>query len=432
MADKQQPLVVTYRRIEELKPDPANPRRHSKKQLRRIADSVRVFGFIVPILIDRSDTIIAGHGRFLAARELGMIEVPTVCLDHLTPAQARAFMIADNRLGEIASWDNRLLAQQLKDLSLLGLDFSLEVTGFELGEIDLRIASLEDASDRAGDPGDVVPEVRPSPPVSKLGDLWLLDGHRVLCGSALDSEAFTALMGEERAAMVFTNPSSLGSVHHRPFPITLGEMDRAELTAFLSQVFRNLAAFSAEGALHFICVNWRHLDELLAAGRGTYGELKNLCVWVRDNSAIGSTYLDQHELVFVFKHGRSEERNNRQLGRKRSNVWHYPGIAPSARRRRGQGELSAAHPSVKPVAMVADAIRDASVRGDIVLDAFLGSGTTVIAAERAGRRCYGMEIDPLFVDTTVRRWQTLTGRGARHAISGRSFVACEAEAANAV
>jgi hypothetical protein len=211
----------------------------------------------------------------------------------------------------------------------LGLDFSLEVTCVELGEIDLRIASLEHTSDRANDPADVVPEVHPSPPVSKLGDLWLLDGHRFLCGSPLAPEAFTTLMVEERAAMVFTNPSSLEPVHHRPFPMTLDEMDRAKCTAFLSQVFQNLAAFSSDGALHFTCVNWRRLDELLAAGRGAYAELKNLCVWVKDNSAIGSIYRDQHELVFVFKHGRSEERNNLQLGCKRSNVSHYPGPSHS-------------------------------------------------------------------------------------------------------
>jgi hypothetical protein len=195
-------------------------------------------------------------------------QVPTLCLDHLTPAQARAFMIADNRLGEIASWDDRLLAQQLKDLSLLGLDFGLEVTGVELGEIDLRIASLEHTSDRANDPADVVPEVHPGPSVSKLGDLWLLDGHRFLCRSPLDPKAFTTLMVEERAAMVFTNPSGLEPVHHRPFPMTLDEMDRTECTAFLSQIFQNLAVFSSDGALHFICVNWRRLDELLAAGPG--------------------------------------------------------------------------------------------------------------------------------------------------------------------
>ena len=265
------------------------------------------------MLVDADLKVIAGHGRLLACRELGLTEVPTLRLDHLTAAQARAFMIADNRLTEIASWDDRLLAQQLKDLSLLGLDFNIEVTGFEMGEIDLRIASLEDMPEQGDDPADAVPEVAAGPPVSKIGDLWLLGRHRVSCGNALDPAAFAALMGEERAAMVFTDPpynvpidghaSGLGAIHHRPFPMASGEMDKAEFTAFLGQACRNLAAFSADGSIHFICMDWRHLDELLAAGREAYGELKNLCVWVKDNAGMGSLYRSQHELVFVFKHG---------------------------------------------------------------------------------------------------------------------------------
>jgi ParB-like nuclease domain len=201
-------LKVIYRSVEDLKLDPANPRLHTKKQIRQIANSVKVFGFNVPILIDRDDNVIAGHGRLLACRELGITEVPTLCLDHLTAAQARAFMIADNRLTEIAHWDDRLLAQQLRDLSLLGLDFSLELTGFEMGEIDLRIASLNDMPEEAGDPADAVPEVSTGHLVSKLGDLWLLGHHRVRCGNALDDGAFAALMGEKRAVMVFTDPPS--------------------------------------------------------------------------------------------------------------------------------------------------------------------------------------------------------------------------------
>jgi hypothetical protein len=208
----------------------------------------------VPILIDRDGNVIAGHGRLLAARELGLTEVPTLCLDHLTSAQARVFMIADNRLTEIATWDDRLLAQQLKDLSLIGLDFSLELTGFEMAEIDLRIASLDDVADRADDPADAVPDVPAGPPGTKIGDVWLLDRHRLLCGSALDAAAFAALIGAERAAMVFTDPpynvpidghaSGLGAIHHRPFPMASGKMDRSEFTAFLGGAFRNLAAFS--------------------------------------------------------------------------------------------------------------------------------------------------------------------------------------------
>jgi len=226
-------MSIVYRAIGQLKPDPANPRRHSKKQIRQIANSIEAFGFNVPVLVDAELNVICGHGRLLACRELGWTEVPTLCLDHLSPAQLRAFMIADNRLTEIASWDDQLLAQQLKDLSLLGLDFSIEVTGFEMGEIDLRIASLEAMPD-TDDPADAVPELPTRPPLSKAGDLWLLGRHCVSCGNALDSAAYAALLGKERAAMVFTDPpynveinghaSGRGAIRHRPFPMASGEM----------------------------------------------------------------------------------------------------------------------------------------------------------------------------------------------------------------
>ena len=251
-------------------------------------------------------------------------------------------------------------------------------------------------------------------------------------------------MGEGRGSVVFTDPpynvpidghaSGLGAIHHRPFPMASGEMNGAEFTAFLREAFCNLAAFSVDGSLHYICMDWRHVDELLAASRGTYGGPKNLCVWVKDNGGMGALYRSQHELVFVFKHGRYGHRNNVQLGRfgrNRSNVWHYPG-ANSFGRGGAEGNLLALHPTVKPVAMIADAILDCSARGDIVLDGFLGSGTTVIAAERTGRRCYGIELDPVYVDTIIRRWQGLTGGSADHTTSGRGFddLAREAEAAN--
>ena len=325
------------------------------------------------------------------------------------------------------------------------LDFSIELTGFEVPEIDLRIALLDDAPEAADDPADVLPEAAAGPPLSQIGDLWVLGRHRLLCGSALDPAAFATLLGDERAAIVFTDPpsnvpidghaSGLGAIHHRPFPMASGEMDRSEFTAFLGQAFRNLAAFSIDGSLHYICMDWRHIAELLAAGRDIYDELKNLCVWVKDNGGMGSLYRSQHELVFVFKQGRGSHRNNVQLGqfgRNRSNVWHYPG-ANSFARCGEEGNLLALHPTVKPVAMVADAILDCSARGEIVLDAFLGSGTTLIAAERTGRRCCGLELDAGYVDTTIRRWQALTGGSACHAASGRRFddLAREAEAADA-
>jgi len=289
-------LEIIYRSVDGLRPDPANPRCHSKKQVRQIAESIKAFGFNVPILIDRDGNVVAGTGRLAACGELGMTQVPTLCLDHLTPAQLLAFRIADNRLTEIATWDDRLLAEQLKDLSLLGLDFSLEVTGFDMAEIDLRIQSFEEPPE-GDDPADGLPGVAAGPPVSKLGDFWRLGHHRLLCGSALDTTAFAALMGEERASVVFTDPPynvpidghacGLGTIHHRPFPMASGEMNGAEFTAFLRAAFGNLAGFTVDGSLHYICMDWRHVDELLTAGRGTYGEPKNLCVWVKDKCRDG-------------------------------------------------------------------------------------------------------------------------------------------------
>src|SRR5215469_13846973 len=433
-------LSIVYRRGDKLKPDPANARRHTKKQIRKIAESIKAFGFNVLILIDRNKNVIAGHGRLLAARELGWDEVPTLCLDHLSPAEARAFMIADNRLIEIAAWDDRLLAEQFQELSLLGLDFSLELTGFEMPEIDLRIASLDDPSERADDPADALPEAAAYPPLTQVADLWVLGRHRVLCGNALDTAAFAALMGEKRA-VVFTDPlcnvpidghaSGSGAIHHRTFPMASGEMNKIEFTALLGQVFRNLAAFGLDGSLHHVCMDWRHAEELLVASRDVYDELKDLCVWVKGKGGRGSLYHNQHELIFVFKRGRAEHRTNvhpARFRRKRSNVWHYP-EAKSVLRRGEEGNSRALPTTAKPVAMVADAILDGSARREILLDGFLGSGTTLIAAERTGRRCYCIELVPAYVDTTIRRWQRLTGGRVRHAASGCSFddLAREAE-----
>jgi ParB-like chromosome segregation protein Spo0J len=258
-------LTITYRPIGDLKPDPANPRRHSKKQVGQIARSIATFGFNVPVLVDADDKVMAGHGRLLACRELGWSEAPTLCLDHLSPAPARAFIIADNRLSEIASWDDRLLAEQLRDLSLIGLDFSIEITGFEVGEIDLRIASLDDPPPPAADPADDLPDVAPGPAITRPGDLWLLGRHRVLCGNVLDIAALRGLMGSERAAMVFTDPpynvpidghaSGLGTIQHRSFAMASGEMSRPAFTVFLATSLRHLAAFCAGGALIYVCID---------------------------------------------------------------------------------------------------------------------------------------------------------------------------------
>jgi DNA modification methylase len=437
-------IAVAYRPIDQLVPSPKNPRQHSARQIRQIAKSIRTFGFISPIVIDAERNVIIGHGRWQAAKQIGLTEVPTIQVEHLSRAQLVALTIADNRLTETSSWDERLLAEQLKELSELDLDFDIESTGFEMGEIDLRIEGLESGGDPQDDPADTIPLMPERPPVSRTGDLWLLGRHRLGCGNALDRRAYGALMDGERADLVFTDPHyngpidghacGLGAIRHRDFAMAVGEMGEEEFTAFLTEACSLLASNSVEGAIHFLCMDWRHLRELLAAGGEVYFELKNICVWVKHNAGMGSFYRSQHELVCVFKHGRGVHRNNVQLGqygRHRTNVWSYPGVN-SFGRATEEGNLLALHPTVKPVAMVTDAILDCSARGDIVLDPFMGSGTTVMAAERVGRRCYGMEIDPLYVDTAIRRWQAFTGATARQSETGRAFdeVALEKETRN--
>jgi DNA modification methylase len=427
------PMGVTYCSIDRLKLDSNNPRIHSPRQVRQIARSIKAFGFNVPVLVDNALKVLAGHGRILACRELGWTEVPTIRLDHLTEAQARAFMIADNRLTENSVWDDRLLAEQLRELSILDLDFDLTATGFDVAEIDLRIEALQADAAGAEDAADKLPPKITRRPISRAGDLWLLGRHRLLCGSALDPQAYELIMDRERASIVFTDPpynvkidghaSGLGAVRHREFQMAAGEMDKAAFTGFLSRTCLLLTRYSMDGSIHFVCIDWRHVAELLAAGGELYSELKNIAVWVKHNAGMGSFYRSQHEFVFVFKHGRGSHKNNIQLGRygrHRSNVWSYRGLNDFGRGT-DEGHLSALHPTVKPVALVADAILDASSRGDIVLDPFVGSGTTLIAAERIGRRCHGIEIDPVYVDTIIRRWQTFTGDNAKHAATGRAF-----------
>ena len=432
-------ITITYRSITELTLNPNNPRIHTPKQIHQLARSIATFGFTVPILVTGQDQVIAGHGRLLAAKELGIIHVPTICLEHLTERQIQAYVIADNKLAENATWNEKLLAEQFKALSLVKLDFSLEITGFDMGEIDLLIEGLSPLTDDDGDPADALPNDLSEHVVTHPGDLWILDNHRIYCGSALDAEAYAVLMNSKQASMIFTDPpynvpieghaSGLGSFHHKEFVMACGEMDPDTFTQFLTNALTNLAHHSAPGSLHYVCMDWRHIGELYAAGQTVYTELKNLCIWVKDNGGMGSLYRSQHELIFVFKNGTASHQNHVQLGqfgRYRSNVWNYPGVN-SFGRTTEEGNLLALHPTIKPVALVADAILDCSSRGDIVLDAFLGSGSTVMAGERTGRICYGIEIDPVYVDTAIRRWQTYTGQTAVHSESGQTFNGLEAE-----
>jgi DNA modification methylase len=418
-------LEVVYCDLDQLKPDSRNARHHSPKQIRRLARSIETFGFTVPALVDGEGNVIAGHGRIMACRQLGLTKIPTIRIDGLSEAKRRALMLADNRLAEIARWDRKLVAEQLRELSVAELDFDLEVIGFETGEIDLRIGEIE-GKPPTDDPDDALLKLT-TKPATKRGDLWLLGKHRLLCGNALDAASLRAVMGNERADIVFTDlPRNAPIDGHATRATSAGDMGGASFDVFLAHSLRNHAACCNDGALLYLCVDWRHMAGLLAAGRAIGVELENLCVWVRDIAQTGSLYRDQHELVLVFGTGKRRGR----FRRNRSNVWQYPAVPREA----DQDDLRALDPTMKPVALVADAILDYTVRDDIVLDGFLGRGTALIAAERTGRRCFGVELDPAYVDIVIRRWQQLTGDAARHAQSGAIFddLAREAEAADAL
>ena len=429
-------LAVTYRKITDLHPRAGNPRTHSPKQIEQIAASIRKFGFTNPVLTDSDDGVVAGHGRLEAASLLGMAEVPTLRLGDLSEADVRAYVIADNRLAEKAGWDRDLLGVELKYLAELDFDFDLTLTGFELPEIDALISST-DADDTTPALEDEVPGAFSGPAVTRPGDIWQIGRHRLICGDALRPETYAALLGGEKAGMVFTDPpynvpinghvSGLGKARHREFAMASGEMSPSEFMGFLSAVFGLLVQASSDGSNHFHCMDWRHMSEILDAGAARYSELKNLCVWSKTNGGMGSLYRSAHELVFVFKSGTRSHINNVELGRHgryRTNVWTYAGANSFGATR--DNDL-AMHPTVKPVALVSDAILDCSRRKDIILDAFAGSGTTLIAAEKTGRRGYGVEIDPAYCDTIITRMHRVCKLGAVLAEDGRSFDAVAAE-----
>ena len=356
----------------------------------------------------------------------GLQTVPTVCCDDMSEAQIRAYMIADNKLASNAGWDEVKLAAEFDEL--IKIDFDLELTGFEIAEVE----SVFSAAEPEPDEDDAVPEVDPdAEPIARRGDLWLLGEHRLYCGDATDPAAYEALLDDERAEVVFTDPpynvpikghvSGLGKAQHREFAMASGEMSEDEFASFLKTVAERLVAFSTDGSIHFICMDWRHGFELQAAARGVYSELKNLCVWTKTNGGMGSLYRSQHELIYVFKNGTASHVNNVELGkfgRYRTNVWNYAGANSFGKNR--DADL-ASHPTVKPVALVADAIRDCSRRGGLVLDPFSGSGTTILAAERAGRRAAAIELDPLYVDVAIRRFEAQSGLKARKAATGEVF-----------
>ncbi|MGB0125750.1 MAG: DNA methyltransferase [Silvibacterium sp.] len=422
-------LTIAYQSVGTLKLNPRNSRTHTKRQIRQIADSIQAFGFNNPVLLDEANTIIAGHGRLSAAKLLGIAEVPTIRLGDLSPDQIRAYVIADNRLAEKAGWDKSILAIELQHLLSIETEFNITVTGFEIPEIDLLLSPGGDTADA----DDLFEVEGSSESVTQPGDIWSLGKHRILCGNAMEQASYSRLLGTKRAGVVFIDPPynvpidgnvcGKGAIRHREFQMASGEMSEFQFVSFLASSLKLLARHSVTGSVHFVCMDWRHVGELLTAGKQVYDSVLNLCVWVKNVGGMGSFYRSRHELVFVFRNGEGKHRNNIQLGqygRNRTNVWEYPSIN-SLSKSGDEGNLLALHPTVKPVALVADALLDCSARGDLVLDAFLGSGSTLIAAERTGRICCGIELDPLYVDTAIRRWQRHTGDHAIHVVSGKRF-----------
>jgi DNA modification methylase len=421
-------LVVEWVGIGQLHHNPKNSRTHSKKQISLIAASIRQFGFSNPIIVDEAKTVLAGHGRLEAARLEGLTRVPIICLDHLTSLQKRAYLIADNRLAERSGWSRELLAIELGELTELLPAENLEIslTGFEIGEIDLL---LSDMSVSKPELEDVLPAL-PRVAITTQGDVWLLGKHRLSCGDARKPDSFARLMNGALAAAVFCDPpynlraksiGGRGKIQHSEFAFASGEMRPAQFRRFLCDTLSNGIRVSTEAAIHFVCMDWRHIADLIEVGREIYDTMLNLVVWNKSNAGQGSFYRSQHELIAVFRTGGHPHRNNVELGRfgrNRSNLWTYAGANTFGKDRM---KSLAMHPTVKPTALVADALLDCTARGDIVLDQFAGSGTTILAAEKVGRIAYCLEYEPRYVDVGIQRCQQQTKLEATLEGDGRSF-----------
>lgn len=419
--------------ISDLKPYPNNVHTHSDKSIGRLADSISEFGFVVPAIIDSENSVIAGHGRIEAAKRLMLNTIPTICADHLTPAQVKAFRIADNKLAELSDWNEdalRIELGELMDLSLAGeLEFSLDITGFEIPEIDIIIGG---AGEETAEDAETVETPDPAKPVvTRPGDLWLLGDHKILCGNSLETQSYQRVLDGEPCGMVFTDPPYNVPVNghvrsgnggdHREFAMASGEMTDSEFRAFLADVTAQLFNQLTDGGIGMACMDWRHIEELIAAGKAAGFELINLCIWNKSNGGMGSLYRSKHEMVAVFKKPGAAHINNVELGkhgRNRTNVWDYAGVNTFGAGRKAD---LVDHPTVKPTALVADALMDVSHRGDVVLDAFGGSGATLLAAEKTGRRARLIELDPAYVDVAIRRWQELTGKDAVLAATDETF-----------
>lgn len=422
---------IEFWAIDRLQTYKGNPRKHPEKQIVKLMASVSEFGMALPVLVDIQGTIIAGEAVTDAAKRLGLPEIPVIVARDWSAAQVKAYRLADNRLAELAAWDEELLAVELLGIIELG-EVQIDLLGWETAEIDLITEpNPQGGTGTVSGDGDDEQIAPPTDPVSRPGDLWLLGDHRLLCASSLDSEAWKRLMDGREAAMVFTDaPYNVkvnghvrgkGKTRHSEFAMASGEMTRPEFTKFLTDAVAAMADAVRDGGLLYLFMDWRHLEEILASIRACDLTLINLCVWNKSNGGQGSLYRSKHELVLVAKKGTAPHTNNIQMGRYgryRTNIWDYAGVNSFGASR---ADDLADHPTVKPVALVADAIRDVTKPGEIVIDGFLGSGTTILAAERTKRVAYGIEIEPAYVDVAIRRWEKRSGKDAVLAETSETF-----------
>ena len=411
--------------LSDLKPYKNNPRKHSKEKIDLLAKQMKQLGFLIPITIDKNNDVITGHARIEAARQIGMSDIPCILHSHLTAEQRREFRLFDNKIAELSSWDLSRLAVEFE--FLLQCDFDLSMTAFSTSEIDFILSQNMEASFNDQDAESTIDLNLPA--VTQYGDLWSLGKHKIYCGDALSHESYKVLFNQEKASLIFTDPPynvrvnghvcGNGKSKHREFPQASGEMNIEEFIEFLMKFLNNSTKCIGKGSIIYCCMDWRHSYELIVASKKADLEQINLCVWNKNNGGMGSFYRSKHELIYVFKYGKGKHINNINLGkdgRYRTNVWDYPAASKT-----GDNSDVSIHPTVKPTQMIADAIMDSTHKKDIVLDPFLGSGSTILAAEKTGRYCHGIELDPLYVDVAIRRWQKETGGKALNLNTNKIF-----------
>lgn len=425
-------LFIDQWALNKLKPASSRIRRQSKATLAKIKSSLQRFKFVRPVLVTSGGEVIDGHALLEAARELNYDTVPVIVVDHLTKAEIKALRIALNKLSELGEWDHEALKLEFEAIEKLDINLDLTVTGFETAHIDFIMESGSTEATVAACPqDDELPDTASMTLVSVEGDVWLIGSHKLICGDARDPDVIRRLMGHQKANMVFTDPpynvpiqghvGGSGKIKHAEFAMASGEMSDSEFKKLLKQSLRQLSKATAVGGLIYVCMDWRHLEILLQVGRKLQLQLLNLIVWNKNNGGMGSLYRSKHELICLFKKPGASHTNNIQLGKHglyRTNVWDYAGVNTFGPRR--MEELSS-HPTVKPAAMVADAIKDVTKRGDLVADSFAGSGTTMIAAERTGRVARCVEYDPTYVDVAITRFQGRFDVEAVHEETGMTF-----------